>query len=161
MSTSETSVSLRPMVEDDLKAVGIIESQSYPTPWTQAHFTDEMNKPFARCYVLTDDATDSIVIGYIVYWLQAEGVSLLNVAIDPKWRGFGFGMKLMQAMIKDAVKEEISRVVLEVRESNKNAIALYESIGFKVTHVRENFYADGETAWVMEIKTSEASSLIQ
>jgi ribosomal-protein-alanine N-acetyltransferase len=159
MSTSETFVSLRPMVEDDLSSVGIIESQSYPTPWTRTHFLDEMNKPFARCYVLTDDETDSMVIGYIVYWLQAEGVSLLNIAIDPKWRGFGFGMKLMQAMIKEAVQEDISKVMLEVRESNKNAIALYESIGFKVTHVRKKFYADGENALVMEIKTSDAFSL--
>ena len=149
------------MVEDDLKQVLMIEVQSYPTPWSRSHFTDELAKPYARCLVLTDDETDSIVIGYIAYWLQAEGVSLLNVAVDPKWRGFGFGMMLMQAMIREAVKEDISRIVLEVRESNTNAIALYESIGFKITHVRKKFYADGETALVMEIKTSEASGMVQ
>ena len=69
-------------------------------------------------------------------------------------------MKLMQAMIKEAVKEDISRIVLEVRESNKNAIELYTTIGFKVTHEREKFYSNGETALVMEIKTSDASASI-
>ena len=110
--------------------------------------------------VLTDDETDSIVVGYIVYWLQAEAISLLNVAVDPNWRGFGFGMKLMQAMIKETVQEDISKIILEVRESNSSAIALYNTIGFKVTHTRKNFYSNGETALVMEIKTSEASGLI-
>ena len=162
MSTkSEPRVSPRPAVEDDLKQILQIEVQSYPEPWKIGHFQDELKKPYTRAIVLTDDETDSIVIGYIVYWLQAEGVSLLNVSIDPKWRGFGFGMRLMQTMINEAVKEDIPRIILEVRASNKNAIALYHSIGFKVTHERTGFYANGETALVMEIKTSDATSTIQ
>ena len=162
MSTnSEPAVSPRPAVEEDLKQILQIEVQSYPEPWKMSHFHDELKKPYTRAIVLTDDETDSIVIGYIVYWLQAEGVSLINVAVDPKWRGFGFGMRLMQTMINEAVKEDIPRIILEVRESNKNAIALYTSIGFKGTHTRKSFYSNGETALVMEIKTSEASSTIQ
>ena len=162
MSTqSEPSVSPRPVVDEDLKQILSIEIQSYPEPWKLGHFEEELKKAYTRAFVLTDDETDSIVIGYIVYWMQAEGVSLLNIAVDPKWRGFGFGMKLMHVMIKEAVKEDISRIILEVRESNKSAIELYSTIGFKVTHSRKNFYSNGETALVMEIKTSEASGTIQ
>ena len=162
MSTaSEPTFSLRPLTADDLPQVRAIETKSYPQPWTAQHFQVELDRPYTRALVLTDDDTDQIVVGYIVYWVQAEGISLLNIAVDPKWRGFGFGFNLMQAMIKEAVSEDISRIVLEVRESNQNAIALYERIGFKVTHRRKNFYADGETAFVMEIKTSEASHLLQ
>jgi ribosomal-protein-alanine N-acetyltransferase len=154
-------VSLRPAVTDDLKQMLEIEVQSYPEPWKKTHFLDEMQKRHARILVLTDDDTDSIIIGYIIYWIQAEGVSLVNVAVDPKWRGFGFGMKLMQAMVKEAVHEDISRIVLEVRESNASAIALYHTIGFKVTHTRKGFYSNGETALVMEIKTSDAPRVVQ
>ena len=162
MSThSEPSVSLRPAVTDDLKQILEIEVMSYPEPWKKTHFLDEMQKRHARILVLTDDDTDSIIIGYIIYWVQADGVSLMNVTVNPKWRGFGFGMKLMQAMIKEAVYEDIPRIVLEVRESNIDAIGLYEKIGFKITHQRKNFYSNGETALVMEIKTSEASGMIQ
>ena len=162
MSTeSEPRVSARPAVEDDLKQILRIEAQCYPEPWKIAHFEEEFKKPFTRAIVLTDDETDSIVIGYIVYWLQAEGVSLLNIAVDPHWRGFCFGMKLMQTMIKEAVKEDIPRIILEVRKSNQAAIDLYTRIGFKVCHERKNFYSNGETALVMEIKTSEASGTIQ
>jgi ribosomal-protein-alanine N-acetyltransferase len=162
MSTSSgTAVSIRPLVEDDLKKALMIEAQSYPQPWSKSSFEAEMTKPFTRALVLTDDETDSIVIGYIIYWVQADGISLLNVAVDPKWRGFGFGLKLMQAMIKEAVQEDIPRIILEVRESNKNAVALYQSIGFKITHERKKFYSDGETALVMEIKTSDAPAVLQ
>ncbi len=161
MSThSEPTVSLRPLTEDDLNQVLLIESKSHPDPWKKAHFEAEIQKPFTRVLVLTDDETDTIVIGYIIYWLQAEGVSLMNITVDPNWRGFGFGNKLMQAMIKEAVAEDISRIILEVRASNESAIQLYEKIGFKVTHQRKNFYSNGETALVMEIQTSEASGSI-
>ncbi len=158
---TEPSVSIRPMVTEDLKQILLIEAQSYPEPWKKEHFLDEMQRNHSRHFVLTDDETDSIVIGYIIYWLQAEGVSLLNITVDPKWRGFGFGMKLMQTMIKETVMEDIPKIILEVRESNKNAIELYQNIGFRVTHTRKNFYSNGETALVMEIKTSEASGMIQ
>jgi len=162
MSThSELRVSLRPAVTDDLKQMVEIEVQSYPEPWKKNHFLDEMQKRYARILVLTDDETDSIVIGYIIYWVQAEGVSLLNVAVHPKWRGFGFGMQLMQAMIKEAVLNDIPKILLEVRESNQDAISLYEKIGFKTTHTRKKFYSNGETALVMELKTSDAPSAIQ
>lgn len=162
MSTSsEPSVSPRPLVDDDLKQVLLIEAQSYPEPWKLTHFQEELKKPYTHAFVLTDDETDSIIIGYIVYWIQAEGISLLNVAVDPKWRGFGFGKKLLLIMINEAVKEDISRIILEVRESNKNAIALYSEVGFKITHTRKNFYSDGENALVMELKTSEAPGTLQ
>ncbi len=162
MSTSSgIPVSIRPMVDDDLKQALQIEMQSYPQPWSLANFESELKNPITRALVLTDDETDSIVVGYIFYWVQAEGISLLNVAVDPKWRGFGFGMKLMQAMIKEAVQEDLPRIILEVRASNTGAIELYQSIGFIVTHERKRFYADGETALVMEIKTSDATGMIQ
>ena len=162
MSThSEPGVSLRPAVTDDLKQIMEIEVQSYPEPWKKTHFLDEMQKSYARILVLTDDDTDMIVIGYIVYWVQSSGISLLNVTVDPKWRGFAFGMKLMQAMIKEAVHEDIPRIILEVRESNAHAISLYQQIGFKETHQRKKFYSNGENAIVMEIKTSDAPTTIQ
>ncbi len=145
----------------DLEQILTIENRAYPEPWSSDHFIAEFERKYARVYVLTDDETDSLVLGYIVYWLQTEGASLLNVCVDPKWRGLGMGQKLMQLMIRDVVHEEIPRTILEVRESNKNAIAMYEKMGFKKTHERPKFYKNGETAFVMEIQTSDIQTLIQ
>ena len=43
----------------------------------------------------------------------------------------------------------ISVRTLEVRRSNKPAIALYEHAGFKTVHVRARYYQDDEDALVM------------
>ena len=145
----------------DLESILALEKMAYPEPWGAAHFISEFERSYSRIYVLTDDETDSVITGYIVYWLQTEGASLLNLCIDPKWRGLGMAHQLMQVMIKEVVREELPRIALEVRKSNQNAIKLYEKIGFKQTHERERFYKDGESALVMEIKTSDIQTMIQ
>ena len=155
------SMSLRPGVPEDLPQVLEIERESYPEPWTEKHFNEELARPYARFLVLTDDETDSIVLGYIVYWLQAEGTSLLNVTLAPKWRGLGLSRILISSMVNETVREEIPKVILEVRESNTQAIQVYEHFGFKKTHSRKAFYTNGENAQVMEIKTSDVNPLIQ
>jgi ribosomal-protein-alanine N-acetyltransferase len=155
-----TLYSVRPACSDDLEQMLVIEQSSYPEPWSYDHFISELQKPYARVLVLTDDETDSIVLGYIVYWLQAEGASLLNICVNPKWRNLGFSKLLMRTLINEVVREEIPTIHLEVRESNAAAIALYQSLNFKQTHTREHFYRDGENALVMEIKTSDLSPSI-
>lgn len=154
-------LSLRPAVPEDLPQVLAIERESYPEPWAASNFESEFSIAHSRFLVLTDDETDSLVLGYIVYRVQAEGVSLLNVALAPKWRKLGLSRILLAAMVNEAVREEIPRVVLEVRASNQTAIQVYQAIGFRKTHERKNFYSDGETAWVMELETSDIRSPLQ
>jgi ribosomal-protein-alanine N-acetyltransferase len=153
--------SLRPATLDDVPQIQKIESASYPAPWTSAQFETELGTPHSRFLVLTDDETDEFILGYVIYWVQVEGVSLLNVAVHPEWRGLGNAERLMRAMINETVRDEIPRIILEVRASNAGAIRLYHSLGFIQTHERKKFYQDGETALVMELKTSELSSTLQ
>jgi ribosomal-protein-alanine N-acetyltransferase len=121
----------------------------------------ELGLPYSRFLVLTDDETDTVVLGYIVYHLQAEGVSLLNVTLAPKWRNLGLSRILMAAMVNETVREEIPRIILEVRESNSRAITVYQAMGFAKTHERKQFYSNGETAWVMELRTSDIQTPLQ
>ena len=153
--------SVRLATSDDFQQILSIEKLSYPEPWTSSQFDAELVLQYSRFLVLTDDETDEFVLGYIVYWVQVEGVSLLNVTVHPECRGLGNAERLMRIMINEAVRDEIPKVMLEVRPSNTAAIQLYESLGFKRTHERKNFYKDGESAWVMELKTSDLSGIVQ
>ena len=158
---NDLKLSLRPANPDDLPQILKIESVSYPAPWNDSQFHTELKIPYSRFYVLTDDETDEIIFGYMIYYVQAEGVSLLNIALHPDVKGLGYAKKLMRTMINEAVRDEIPRVSLEVRASNAPAIRLYLSLGFKTLHERKNFYQNGETALIMELKTSDLSGVIQ
>ncbi|NDF15154.1 ribosomal-protein-alanine N-acetyltransferase [bacterium] len=155
------SLSLRPAVPEDLPRVLEIEKESHGEPWGRSAFEGELQLPYSRFLVLTDDETDTVVLGYIIYHLQAEGVSLLNVTLAPKWRNLGLSRILLSAMVSETVREEIPRIILEVRESNSRAIAVYGAMGFAKTHERKQFYSNGETAWVMELRTSDIQTPLQ
>lgn len=151
MENPAPAFSLRPASADDLATVLEIERRSYPLPWTEESFRQEMEKPFARFFVLTDDETDSVVAGYIVFWLMFDECHILNVTVHPDWRGLKLGTRLVQQTINEAVKREAKRVFLEVRKSNTGAVAFYQSFNFYIDHVKKAFYADGEDAYFMQI----------
>mgnify|MGYP001046107313 CR=1 FL=1 len=46
----------------------------------------------------------------------------------------------------------IHEITLEVRKSNHVAIKLYESFGFKTVTIRENYYPNGESAFMMYLR---------
>jgi putative acetyltransferase len=58
----------------------------------------------------------------------------LTIVIDPQFQGRGIGRSLFDAFFSWVEKEkpEILRIELIVRETNKRAIGLYESLGFQI-----------------------------
>ena len=59
------------------------------------------------------------------------------IAVSPEYRKKGLAGKLLEALFEKIGSAEI---FLEVRESNQNAIALYQKYKFKQVGIRKNFY---------------------
>lgn len=68
---------------------------------------------------------------------------LLFLAITNDARGKGYGRALAQGAIADMKREGARKVVLDVREENKPARALYESLGFKPMSSSSGFVHHG------------------
>ena len=74
----------------------------------------------------------------------AKHCGILGIALVPEFRGHGIGARLMQKTIATAWARKFTRIELTVREDNRNAIALYGRLGFKIEGVRRNaFLVDG------------------
>jgi ribosomal-protein-alanine N-acetyltransferase len=82
-----------------------------------------------------------------------DEMHLLNVTVSPDHQRQGFGRWLMQVLMARAVAAGSQSVWLEVRQSNRAAIALYNALGFVTLRQRKDYYpaANGqrENAWVM------------
>lgn len=157
LPNQEPSFSIRPAAEEDLSKIIELEKKCYPFPWTLEAFRMEFTKPFSNFLVLTDDETDSVIAGYIVYWLMFDECHILNVATDPEWRGLGFAEKLIRQAINSALRKDAKKVFLEVRKSNAGAIALYQKLGFFIDHIKKNFYEDGEDGYFMLLYLDKAN----
>ena len=151
------AVSLRPATPDDLDAILVIETKVHSAPWTKEHFEAEWSKPYSTTWLLTDDETDAKVFGYVVFWFMEDSVEILNIAIDLDHRGLGWAKLILQNVIREGVKREAKRLILDVRKSNLPATGLYQRAGFAITQYRKAFYSNGEDAYHMTLELDGTS----
>lgn len=144
---SETigGAAIRRLAYSDLPAVLSIERRSFPTPWSLAMFVLELSKPSGICLAATEGDE---VLGYLVCSRYDQVWHLMNVAVAPERRRAG----VARGLIEQLVEESGGRLpfTLEVRVSNRPAIAMYERLGFRSAGVRPRYYQDnGEDALIM------------
>src|SRR4051794_3102358 len=109
----ETKFSLRPATLDDLVRVTFIEQLVHIAPWNEAHFRAEMDKPYSHFLVLTDDETDSEIVGYLVFWMMFDECQILNIAVDLPYRGMGLAKYMIRKAVQLTYQKSIKKVVLD------------------------------------------------
>lgn len=98
---------------------------------------------------------DRKVIGFIIGRHVAGEAEILNLAVMAAKRRKGQGRALLMAAMDEFRARQVSRVFLEVRESNGTGTAFYEKHGFSKKGRRAGYYHDpDEAAIVMDIKVA-------
>jgi ribosomal protein S18 acetylase RimI-like enzyme len=84
-------------------------------------------------------------------WRQSapEEAELLNLGVDPAWRGRGVASKLIDELRRAARGE----IFLEVAATNAPALTLYRKRGWEQIGIRRGYYAGGIDAVVMKIRS--------
>jgi ribosomal-protein-alanine N-acetyltransferase len=136
---------LRRLGYGDLPSVITIERRSFPTPWSLAMFVLELSKPSGICLAAEDETG---LVGYLVCARFDDVWHLMNVAVHPNQRRRGVATALIERLFEEA--GEGARFTLEVRVSNRPAIAMYQRFGFRSGGRRRSYYHDnGEDALIM------------
>ncbi len=145
-----TRISIDRISADDLEAVAFLDAAAFLTPWHIDSFREALTRSYAIFLALRSD--DSLV-GYSLSWLVADEMHILKFAVDDAFRGLGFGTQLLGESLKEARAKGASIAWLEVRPSNREALALYEGRGFERAYQRRNYYSDtGEDAIILLCK---------
>ncbi len=149
----ETDITLDFMKKEDLDQVMAIEQDSFSMPWSRNLFLAEFRSPaVSTLMVALSKAPRRIIVGYLIFWLVADEMHILNLAVAPSFRRQGIARKIVIAGVKHAHRKGVKKAFLEVRASNEAAKRLYSDIGFTGTAVRRDYY-DGpiEDAVVMTL----------
>ncbi len=134
-----TPIQLRPAESCDIDAIWAIQSASLEA--SQWHRDDY----FAfDCNVAQ---VDGRIAGFLVSRALVPGErEILNIAVDPEYRRLGIAQELIRA----EVLRNRGIHILEVRESNLAARALYRKMGFREVGLRPGYYENPvETGIVM------------
>jgi ribosomal-protein-alanine N-acetyltransferase len=134
------------LTSEDLDAVSAILEPSD----LHVDLPAELGREIALPWVIRDESR--AIVGFLLAWSVADELHLLELASHPERRRQGFGRALLNALILHAREHQKRLLLLEVRRSNRAAIALYESCGFSRAGVRRAYYSDtGEDALEMRI----------
>ncbi len=98
---------------------------------------------------------DNLLQGYGVLSIGAGEGHILDLCIEQKIQRQGLGKTLLKKLFDEAYRQKLDQLLLEVRPSNRAAIALYHSAGFTQIACRKAYYpaTDGrEDATVMSKK---------
>lgn len=124
------------MLPADLKAVSRIEKAAYNYPWSLGIFRDCL---LAGYHSIVLDVGGAVT-GFSIMSAAAAEAHVLNICVHPAARRYGYGRRLLNALIVKAHELEVEQVFLEVRPSNVPALKLYRSAGFIEIGVRPAYY---------------------
>ncbi len=85
--------------------------------------------PHKGTLILARDKNDLVATAGIVQLKKQRGL-IKRFYVSANYRGTGMAQKLLQALYEQAMKMNISRLVLDVSKTNHRAIRFYEKHGF-------------------------------
>ena len=125
------------MTFSHIEEIAKLERTCFSTPWSEEGLKSELDNNFARFFVAF---SGDKIAGYIGSHNVLGEVYITNVAVFPDFRRKGVGKELVEFLINQMKTEKAEFITLEVRESNLNAISLYEKCGFQNVGERKDFY---------------------
>lgn len=144
---------------DDAPAAAALEALCFRSPWTEDDLLCDIEKNGLTDIILAE--RDGAVLGYLDILTILDECDIRRVAVHPDCRRQGIGFFLLQTFFREAEAAGVRRYTLEVRESNRSALALYRKTGFRENGRRKDYYdrEDGgkEDAVLMERKADPES----
>lgn len=138
---------IQPMVLADLDEVLSVERACHTHPWSEKQFRAELDNPISRIDL---GRGDNQLAGFVCSWFVCGELQILDVATAPAFRRRKVATQLLDHVLARSRSLGMEKAFLEVRVSNRGAMALYEAFGFRRAALRPRYYADGEDAVVME-----------
>jgi ribosomal-protein-alanine N-acetyltransferase len=111
-------------------------------PWTADQFRSELDGvPRTRWYVVAEEAGE--LVGYAGLFHSAESADVQTLAVLPDRQREGVGTALLDALAAEARRRGATELLLDVREDNDAALAIYARRGFEQISRRHGYYANG------------------
>ena len=136
-------VYLRHASPADLAALAVLESACFTHPWTEAQIAEEMTVASPGGVFVLEGPPGTAAAGicaYCAFRLVLDEMHVMNVAVAPKARRRGLARRLLHFALRRAARAGARTGFLELRAGNREALGLYESLGFRPLSRRRAYY---------------------
>lgn len=133
-----------------VEAVAAMEKENFSEPWSAEAISAEVDNPLGVFLVAL---LGEEVVGYIgMHHVVDEGY-IANLAVRDDLRRQGVATALLKSLDEYAEEQDMEFITLEVRETNSEAIALYEKNGYRREGRRKDFYRSPREDGLIMTKT--------
>ena len=136
-------------VPEDMKRLSEIAEVCFPDPWSEKLFTEAYNSPYSEIVLAKTDSGE--IAGYLVLSDSGDEKSVDDIAVLPEYRRAGIARTLLESAHGRYTGQSF---ILEVRESNAPAIALYNSLGYEQVGFRKRYYRNPDEGAVLMTRTA-------
>lgn len=134
---------IRPMAPVDLDQVlAIAESLPEAPHWPRPAYLKAIDPQATPRRIALVAAGPESIVGFAIASVLPPRAELETIAVAKSHQREGLGWQLLHGLMASLKAENLHEVVLEVRHSNRSAIALYMSTGFLLTGSRPSYYTD-------------------
>ncbi len=134
---------IRKFQPEDLEGIMEITRVSFPKPWPKSEFEKYLENSFVA-------EENGKILGFVVSAVSENTGVIKLIATDPNYRGKGIGKSLMKHTLKRFAEKGLKKAIARSRIDNKAGCAFLKSFGFKTVETIENYYQDGEAAFLMK-----------
>jgi ribosomal-protein-alanine N-acetyltransferase len=150
-------VCIEKMESKHIDEVVEIEKASFLSPWTMAMYTQESLLEYSNCFVVI---VDEELAAYISSWTVLDECTINKIACRSDLRRRGYSTMLLNHLINKVHGNSVKDLLIEVRESNDEAMAFYKKSGFIIKGLRKEYYSDTkEDAILMLLDIENFSSV--
>lgn len=128
---------IRRAAQGDAAELGLIERRCFTDPWSVHGIAETIQHETSICLVAE---SGPLIAGYLMARISGEEGEILNLAVLPEHRRQGVARALLLAGIEEFRTNGVREAYLEVRESNRAALALYAEQGFRPVGMRPHYY---------------------
>lgn len=128
-----------PLNYEDIMQAAFIHSEIFNNELEESeelmHNVLDSNSMVCYCAKLGDELIGMLNVNY-----GKENASIFGYGILPRYQGKGYGIGLINYVLRQLIKEQVTEVNLQVSSNSKKAMEIYNYLGFQVI-MQYDYYA--------------------
>jgi [ribosomal protein S18]-alanine N-acetyltransferase len=147
-------VAINPISVAEIESIVTLDRLCFGGMWSFDSYRRELDNDNSHFLAITVDRNlepeTNGIIGFGCFWAILDEAHITLLGIHPEYQGYGLGQLLLCALLDRARSVEMARATLEVRDSNQQALHIYQKYGFQIAGRRKKYYQDtGEGGIIM------------
>ena len=130
---------IRKMRREDVADVAELERKIFTDTWSEQAILETLDQKQTMILLAYEDKK---LIGYLILYYVLEDGEIARIAVDDAYRRQGVASKILWELECLCEDNGVSKLLLDVRESNICARRFYEKHGFVQDGLRKDYYSD-------------------